>query len=570
MPPLSSPLAMVTGEPATEGDAMKSEIRDSTIRKLAEKTQKLSFATYLRSVRLERIRAFQGAALDFDFPVTALIGPNGAGKSTVLGACACLYPQVNAHSVFRKSRIGDEAMDDWLIEYVVLDRSKNAKGTIRAVLTFKDDEWHRTEEFGRAVHQFPITRTVPATENPLFMFRRKLSVYGKKKKEKVDIKKTEVPNITHVKEQAERILGRSLAAFRLYEVTFTVTKVSKRTFRYVLDDTQELEDGRQIITRRKIPVSARPPKVIRMKQLMYVGDRDGVTYSEFSFGAGEASVIRMVAEIESLPDGSLVLIEEIENGLHPLAVQRMVEYLIDVAERKAIQTIFSTHSDYALRPLPSEAIWACLDDSLQQGKLSVEALRAVAGYVDRRLAVFVEDGFAKSWLETVLREELGAHIDEIGIYPLQGDGNAVSTHRAHIKNPAVSFHSLCFIDGNSQQSEDQDARVYRLPGESPEAYVFDSVLNNLHNNIALLTVACQLSPQRQEQVKRAIQEVSRTNRDPHILFNQVGIKLGFLSESVVMGAFLSVWNQEHPKEGSEIAKAVKAALDLPPKGMSEG
>jgi ABC-type branched-subunit amino acid transport system ATPase component len=51
--------------------------------------------------------------LNFDFPVTALICPNGAGKSTVLGACACLYPQVNTQSVFRKSRIGDEAMEEW-------------------------------------------------------------------------------------------------------------------------------------------------------------------------------------------------------------------------------------------------------------------------------------------------------------------------------------------------------------------------------------------------------------------------------------------------------------------------
>ncbi len=57
----------------------------------------------------------------------------------------------------------------------------------------------------------------------------------------------------------------------------------------------------------------------------------------------------------------------------------MVEYLIDVAERKSIQAIFTTHSDYALEPLPNEAIWACIDGRLRKGKLSVEALRAVSG-----------------------------------------------------------------------------------------------------------------------------------------------------------------------------------------------
>ena len=94
----------------------------------------------------------------------------------------------------------------------------------------------------------------------------------------------------------------------------------------------------------------------------------------------------------------LVLIEEIENGLHPISVRRMVDYLIDVAKRKNIQTVFTTHSDYALAPLPSEAIWATIDGKLQQGKLSIEVLRSVSGRIDKRLAIFVEDEFAQNWL----------------------------------------------------------------------------------------------------------------------------------------------------------------------------
>lgn len=126
-----------------------------------------------------------------------------------------------------------------------------------------------------------------------------------------------------------------------------------------------------------------------------VGHTSAHTYSEFHFGAGESSIIRMVTRIEQAPANSLILIEEIENGLHPIATRRMVEYLIDVAARKSIQTVFTTHSDYALSPLPSEAIWAAIDGKLKQGKLSVEALRAVSGRVDKKLAIFVEDEFAK-------------------------------------------------------------------------------------------------------------------------------------------------------------------------------
>lgn len=91
-----------------------------------------------------------------------------------------------------------------------------------------------------------------------------------------------------------------------------------------------------------------------------------------------------------------------------------------------------------------------VDGRLQQGKLSVEVLRAVLGRVDRRLAIFVEDEFAKTWLEAILREQLGEQIHEIGIYPVQGDGNAVKTHTFHKTNPAIETISLCFIDGDSK------------------------------------------------------------------------------------------------------------------------
>jgi hypothetical protein len=315
-------------------------------------------------------------------------------------------------------------------------------------------------------------------------------------------------------------------------------------------------------------VIEQPPvtKIVRsMLQHLYIGSDGENSYSEFNFGSGESSVIRMVADIEALPDSSLVLIEEIENGLHPLAVCRMVGYLVDVAKRKNIQVIFTTHSDHALTPLPSEGIWACIDGKLQQGKLSVEVLRAVSGRVDKRLALFVEDDFAKEWVQAILRERLGESVDEVGIYPVFGDGNAIKTHLGHMANPAVHFRSVCFLDGDSGQHEDIEQWVVRLPGAMPESTIFNSVLNNLENNIALLTVACQRPLDKQNVVKDAINKVAHTNRDPHLLFSQIGLNIGFVPEATVRGAFLAVWIQENPEEANRIADYVQKALELPQK-----
>lgn len=276
----------------------------------------------------------------------------------------------------------------------------------------------------------------------------------------------------------------------------------------------------------------------------HVGKTRENEYSEFHFGAGESSIIRIVTAIELLPEGSLILIEEIENGLHPIATRRLVEYLIAAAERRRIQAIFTTHSDDALTVLPQDAVWSCLEGATQQGKLSIKTLRAISGKVDTALAIFTEDNFAKFIIEATIREFLPDHYDQIEAHAVSGDGNAVRIHRTRLVDPSAKYRSLCVIDGDSQQAEDQKIGVFRLPGGQPEAQVFNDVCSNLTNNIALLTVSLQLPPTKQDHAKGIITEIASTNRAPHVIFNQVGIKLGFIPEEVVKGAFVNLWLRE--------------------------
>ena len=140
----------------------------------------------------------------------------------------------------------------------------------------------------------------------------------------------------------------------------------------------------------------------------------------------------------------------------------------------------------ALAPLPKEAIWACLDRSVQQGKLSVKALRAVSGKIDTRLAIFVEDEFAKHWVEAILRTELPEAHGQVEVHEVAGDGVAVSIHRSHLNNPAIRFKSLCVIDGDSEQNDDPASGIYRLPGRQPELTVFDAVAAGMDRNIGMV------------------------------------------------------------------------------------
>ena len=292
-----------------------------------------------------------------------------------------------------------------------------------------------------------------------------------------------------------------------------------------------------------------------------VGRLGGNQFSEFHFGAGESSIIRMITKIEHASENSLILIEEIENGLHPVATRRMVEYLIDVAARKSIQAIFTTHSDYALAPLPNEGIWASIDGKLRQGKLSVEALRAVSGRVDKRLAVFVEDNFAKVWVEAILRKASEPITIRSRFMQYKAMGMLsrliVGTWRILLL-PSSRFASSM---ATRKQREEPAAGVIRLPGTQPELAVFEAIRSRLSEDLAILTVSCQRAPEAQDQVYRCVEEVARTNRDPHLLFNQLGMKIGFVPEAIVRGAFLALWVRSHSEFCRAVAEEAKRLIE---------
>jgi predicted ATPase len=536
----------------------QSEIRHSDIRTLLDKVKRQNYEKYLVSLRIEKLRMFSGVTITFQFPVSALIGPNGGGKTTVLGACGCIYSPLVQQKIFLMSRFGDEGPTPWRIEYEIVDKNKNPNGTIRGILAFEEGRtWKNSETLSRNASFLGLMRTLPLSENPNFQLRGRLTKHTSTRYKRVEIATEELPEriAFRIRQEGERVLGKSLAEYRFYQVTATSVRLHRKRIR----EEVTLDDGRKawIITNGP----PREGKQHSLSQTMYVGKNEISTFSELNFGAGESSVLRIIADIESLPDGSLILIDEVENGLHPVAVRRLVEYLIDVAARKKVQVILTTHSDDALDPLPGEAIWACLDGKLQQGKLSVAALRAVSGRIETRLAIFVEDDFVRHWLSAIIRERLGEAIDEIGIHAVGGDGNAVKTHTGHLSNPAIEFRSLCYIDGDSKQKESTAEWIFRLPGGTPETTIFNDVLKNLSSNIALLTAACQRPLKRQSEVERAIKSVSQTNRDPHLIFVQVGELLGFLPEAIVRGAFLAVWIQENEAAVDAIASPIISALE---------
>ena len=468
----------------------KSEIRDSKIRDLFNKVEKNNFGKYLKRVKITKVRAFENQIVDFDFPITALIGTNGGGKTTILGSAAVAYKMVKPRIFFPKSSIGDNSMSNWSMSYELVDKEKNPNQSISRSAKFTNYRWDRNDVLDRNVLHFGIMRTVPASERSEF---KRLSAANYKFK---GIRSVIEDSIRH---EVERILGKDTSFFERAEIA--------------------------------------------QKQTFYIGGNGNTSYSEFHFGAGESSIIRMVSEIEEAERNTLVLIEEIENGLHPVAVKRMVEYLIDVAYRKSLQIIFTTHSEDALAPLPDKGIWSAIDGQVRQGNISIESLRAITGRIDEKAAIFVEDAFAKQWVEALLRRTVPKRFDEIGVYLVNGDSKALQIHKSHRENPAVNnkLLSLCVLDGDSPHEENISLGIFKLPGENPESEIFEFVKKNISFLSMKLAVSMHIPSSNDSHITSVVEEVGRTNRDAHLLFSQIGERCGLIPATMVASAFISLW-----------------------------
>ena len=91
----------------------------------------------------------------------------------------------------------------------------------------------------------------------------------------------------------------------------------------------------------------RPGRQIRHNNKLYV--IDGPNYSENTFSLGERFVLNMLDQLEGVGNNTLVVIDEIELALHPIAQIEFYKYLHNLARTKNLTVIIATHSSSLIK-----------------------------------------------------------------------------------------------------------------------------------------------------------------------------------------------------------------------------
>jgi predicted ATPase len=133
-------------------------------------------------------------------------------------------------------------------------------------------------------------------------------------------------------------------------------------------------------------------------------EKDGRRISARSISDGTLRFLGTLLALRTAEPGSVVLIEEIEAGLHPTRIRLLVQYLEAVTQARGIQVIATTHSPVVLQWLSDET----LRDVVAFGRIPehdgtlMRRLGDLPHFNEAVARAGIEELFTTGWLEMAL------------------------------------------------------------------------------------------------------------------------------------------------------------------------
>ena len=377
---------------------------------------------FLKNIEFERFRHIPHLNLDFQHPISVISGTNRSGKTTVLMALACSHEKFmrrnptngnlerNTWSSLMKFTNHDKQCEDWTyhITYRKGDKLERAKRGQRKTQTGKWNGIGKKEsQFSfRDVIFIDLDRILPAR----FFTAKVFNV----------AKRSNIDNLSpQMKSKLESYLSHIL------EQQFNITAVAKVNDKDVFNYTNSFE------------------------------------YSSFNTATGEDVLTRILIDIIEAKEKSLILIDEIEMGLHPKVQRRLMDVIRDISRNDKKQFIITSHSSTILDTVsPESRIFIEKSHTSEYKSINNISVSAALTKMDAKsfplIDLYCEDKLAKKIILEGIKYCASINsiqkLDElINIIPLGSADKVYNFFKCHIETyPDKKIRSgyACVLDGD--------------------------------------------------------------------------------------------------------------------------
>lgn len=373
----------------------------------------------LRGIELRKgkMRGLAPFKMTIDYPISAIAGRNGAGKSTMLAMACCAYhnrkngfklkQRCNSYYTFSDFFVQHpEEVPPQGIEIFYLiahdawkksERAPDGKGIFYQKRSKrKGGKWN---DYDRRVHSnvvfLGIDRIVPHSE------RSQSKSYSK-----VFIEAEHRGCEANIAEAVGYILGKKYTGLRYLEHS-----------KYCLP-------------------------------IVECGD---VKYSGLNMGAGENALFEIFRVIHSCDEGALLVVDEIELGLHIDAQRKLIKKLKEICLERKIQIICTTHSKEIFECIPPDArkYVECVNNitMITEGIAPEFAMSKMGASELKELSVMLEDGVAADILAFALPTNLRQRIRWVAV----GSASALSRQLAAAYARKEDRQIMAVFDGDQRK-----------------------------------------------------------------------------------------------------------------------
>ncbi|HEY5593315.1 MAG TPA: AAA family ATPase [Paludibacter sp.] len=423
------------------------------------------FPLFFKKIKFERFRHIEDLSVEFRNPITIISGSNKSGKTTILLSIACSHYNFKRRNVsngtLERNRWGDimrftkfdKQFQDWTY-YVNYKEGKKIVNDKRGQRKHITNKWN-----GVAKKESQIG--TPTANKP----------DGGRSVILIDL---------------ERILpGRGVSSSFYNKIKNTESSTALSSIKidylsYVLEVNYEVGSI----------LKSADKEIFKFKSNNY-------NYSSFNTASGEDVLSRIISDIIDTENNSLVLIEEIEIGLHPKIQRRLMDVIYHEAKKNNKQFIITTHSPTVLSSV-DKASRVFIEKSVNGfrtiNEISVNAAFSKMDSLSYPLLnLFIEDDIAekivKKAIEKIEEERKLSGFSELVNIIISDAANDTylnfKVHQRTHKSKKIECGYACILDGDMRNKKDknhdfqyteEDGLFFLYSNDSPELFLVKKYL----------------------------------------------------------------------------------------------